>query len=61
MRIEYRLKFLLFHIENNLKFNLRFNYVPGQIPLRNFPKIIPWFLSVFERNHERIAVGVGVK
>jgi hypothetical protein len=54
----FNLHFLLFL---HWKLNLRFNYVRGQVPLRNFPKIIPWFLSIFERNHERIAVGAGVK
>jgi hypothetical protein len=37
-------------IEN---FNRRFDYVPGFEPLSNFPKIIPLFLLIVERNPEK--------
>jgi hypothetical protein len=37
-------------------FNRRFNLVPGLAPLRNFTKIIPLFLLIFEWKDERFAV-----
>ncbi len=46
---------ILFH----QNFNSRFNLVPGLALLRNFPKIIPLFLLIFERKNERFAVGGG--
>jgi hypothetical protein len=47
--------FLMMHFYKN--FNRRFNLVPGLAPLRNFPKIIPLFLLIFEWKDERFAVG----
>jgi hypothetical protein len=43
------------------KFNRRFHDVPDLAPLRNFPKIVPVFLLIFERKQERFEVGSGVK
>jgi hypothetical protein len=37
-------------------FNRRFNLVPGLAPHRNFTKIIPLFLLIFEWKDERFAV-----
>ncbi len=45
-------------IEN---FNRQFHYVPGLKPLSNFPKIIPLFLLIFERNPEKKLIRAGVK
>jgi hypothetical protein len=34
-------------------FNCRFDHVPDLAPFSNFPKIIPLFLPIFERNPEK--------
>ncbi len=44
----------------NYNLNHRFDDVPGS-KLRNFPKIVPVFLLIFEQKHERFEVGAGVK
>jgi hypothetical protein len=41
--------------------NRRFHHIPGVASLQNFPKIVTVFLLIFERKHERFALGAGVK